>query len=287
MADEVGKIYERMTQANSEIEAVQKTEQGDGLPYKFRSIYGIYQMVHPILARNKIFINPVTLYEKRTVIETEKSYYDKYSKTEKIKKGVEVTTLIKVRYEFTTDDKSHVDAVVCGEGVDFSDKSLNKAYTSAMKNALLQEFTIPADAMDENPTDDNDSEYENPEPTGKPSGKTTTQPKPNTTKPVTQAKVEPPDTKVDGKYKTADDYITRINGGKMSEDDKPIDTLAALQGWQKKHQPEINKMPTETRMSIMKVYQERHDLLKKAESITQDDDSLLPPEAKEKHNPPD
>jgi len=120
---------------------------------------------------------------------------------------------------------------------------------------------------------------------GKSGDKATTQPKPNTTKPVTQAKVEPPDTKVDGKYKTADDYITRINGGKMSEDDKPIDTLAALQGWQKKHQPEINKMPTETRMSIMKVYQERHDLLKKAESITQDDDSLLPPEVEEKHNP--
>ena len=115
-------------------------------------------------------------------------------------------------------------------------------------------------------------------------GKTITQGESTTTKPsATQGKVDPQ--QADSKYKTTEDYITRINGGKLSDDDKPIDTLEALKGWQKKHQPEINKMPTDTRMSIMKVFQERHDLLKKAESITQDETDLLGDGEKEHKDP--
>ena len=124
---------------------------------------------------------------------------------------------------------------------------------------------------------------------GKSGGKATTQGKPATTAtPVTQAKVDPPpEIKAgDGKYKTTDDYITRINGGTLGEKDEPINTLAALKGWQKKHQPEINKMSTDVRMSIMAVFQERLDVLKKAESIPQDDPSLIPlGDGEDEHRP--
>jgi len=284
MAEEVGKIYERMAQANSEIDAVQKTEQGQGLPYKFRSIYGIYKMVHPILERNKIFIVPNTLNVQRTVNENEKNDYKGGTKRQ-----IETLTIVKVKYEFTTDDGSHIDAITYGEGLDYSDKSLNKAYTSAMKNALLQVFTIPADAMDENSADDNDSEYENPALSKGKQTQTGKSAPPQSDKDNGKADDDnnsgENDKQKDDKYKTTDDYITRINGGKLAKDDKPIDTLEALRGWQKKHQPKINKMPTDVKMSIMAVFQERHDVLKKSESIPQDDPDLAGLGEKEHKDP--
>ena len=122
------------------------------------------------------------------------------------------------------------------------------------------------------------------------SGGKTTQPKATTTKPATQGKAEPPpDIKVvDGKYKTSDDYITRINGGTLGEKDEPINAMAALTGWQRKHQAEINKMPADARKSIMDVFKERLDVLKKAESISQDDPELDGlSDGEKEHNPPD
>ena len=104
---------------------------------------------------------------------------------------------------------------------------------------------------------------------GKSGGKTTTQGKPATN---TTGKADPPpETKVgNGKYKMLDDYITRINGGKLIETDVPIDTTAALSGWKKKYQPEINKMTKADRDTLMALYRERYMTLQTIEKTEPD-----------------
>ena len=90
--------------------------------------------------------------------------------------------------------------------------------------------------------------------------------------PATNGKADPSDEEQDdkpkdGKYKTTDDYITRINGGKLDDADKTIDTTSALVSWKRKHQPEINKMSKDKRDSIMAVYRERYMTLQAAEKV--------------------
>jgi len=249
MDENIGKIAERMALVNAEIEAVVKDQQGQGLPYKFRSIYGIYKMVHPILAKHKVFIVPVTLYEKRTVVETEKSYYDTSAKKEKTKKGVEITTLVRVRYEFTTDDNSHIDIIMSGEGVDYSDKSLNKAYTSAMKNALVQAFTIP-DEMDVS-----DSEYDDIEMQGKggKSGVKTGENKQGGKPPATTNKTEPASSAKDNGDKVKD-YKTRIEACK---------NIFEIKAWGEKHKDEIKKLSKDDQDKVRGIFSLTQGVLQK------------------------
>ena len=257
-----GNIYKALCDVMADITAVTKDKKNVQQGYSYRGIDDVYNMIQPIFGKHRVFMFPKVL-----STETE----EKSSKSG----GILYFSTVTMEYKFFTDDGSYLTTIAIGRGMDSGDKSLDKAKSSAMKYLLLQMFTIPTEEDKDTEVDSHETKQ------GKP---------PNTTTPpATQGKAKPPEIKVvDGKYKTSDDYIARINGGTLGEKDAPIDTLEALKGWQKKHQPGINKMPTDVRMSIMAVFQERLDVLKKAESIPQDDPDFAGlGDGEKEHNPPD
>lgn len=130
-------IFERMAFVMDEIEAIgkdKKTNMGNGGSFSYRGIDQVYNDLHPLLAKHKIFTTPKVLNNQRE---------------ERTNKGG--TTLlysrVEMQYTFWTIDGSSVECSVIGEGMDSGDKATNKAMAIAHKYALLQTFCIPTEDM--------------------------------------------------------------------------------------------------------------------------------------------
>jgi len=132
MEEKIGKIYEAMTAVMSEISAIEKNKINRHQEYKFRGIDDVYNALHPLFAKHKIFICPHVREHSITEGRTAKG-------------GKSVTAIIKVGYKFYTTDGSYVTILSCGEGNDTSDKATNKAMAAAFKYAIIQAFCIPTD----------------------------------------------------------------------------------------------------------------------------------------------
>lgn len=131
------KIFEAMSSVMDEIEAIgkdKKTSMGNGASFSYRGIDQVYNDLHPLLAKHKIFTTPKVLNNQRE---------------ERTNKGG--TTLlysrVEMQYTFWTIDGSSVECSVIGEGMDSGDKATNKAMAIAHKYALLQTFCIPTEDM--------------------------------------------------------------------------------------------------------------------------------------------
>lgn len=142
-----GKIFQAMSAVMKDIGAIAKTNRNQIQKYNFRGIDDVYNTVHPLLVAHEIFVLPEVLEQQREERETKSG-------------GALFYTRLKVRYRFVHADGSSVEAVVCGEGMDSSDKSTNKALSAALKYAFFQIFCIPT----EDPDKLKDSETENHEP---------------------------------------------------------------------------------------------------------------------------
>lgn len=238
---ENGKISQALCDVMKEIKPVEKNEQGQGLNYKFRSIYGILNMIQPILAKYEVYIKPKVLEKTSSVNEIEKEYYDKDAKGYKSKKSFESHVDVMVEYAFTTSDRSHEDVVVAGEGVDYGDKALNKAMTSALKNALQQMFAIPTDDM-------SDSEYEDVE--------LKSNPEKQKEKPKSEPQQKPKEKADAGQAEkpTADEYIKRIEACK---------NVFEIKAWGEKHSEEIKTLPETDLVRVREVFGVRKDILQK------------------------
>jgi hypothetical protein len=130
------KIFSAISAAMADVEAIGKDRRNQQQGFNFRGIDDVYNSMHNILSKHKIFTVPEIL----SVESTEKPsksggilFYEKY----------------KIQYTFYADDGSSVKAVVIGIGMDSGDKAGNKAMSIAHKYALLQVFCIPtADEKD-------------------------------------------------------------------------------------------------------------------------------------------
>jgi hypothetical protein len=142
------KIYQDLVEVMRSIGVVGKNSTNDFHKYKYRSADDMINAINPVMARVGIIVIP---YEMSLVREERKN-----------KKGEDmIFTLVTMSYKFCSTDGSSETATVSGEGSDSGDKSLNKAMTSAYKNALNQVFMIATDMID--------SETESPEIASKPS----------------------------------------------------------------------------------------------------------------------
>lgn len=137
-------IYKQIPLIISEIGAIEKTRRGQGISYAFRGIDDIYFALQPLLAKHKVFFAPNVLKHDRETRETKSG-------------GVMTYTIITVEYVFYAEDGSHFKLVAVGEAMDTSDKSSNKAMSSALKCATLQLFCIPTE-------EEKDTEAQNHEP---------------------------------------------------------------------------------------------------------------------------
>jgi hypothetical protein len=153
-------IFEAMAGIMTDVEAIKKDQQNKSQGFKFRGIDDVYNAVHPLLAKHKVFTIP-TLLDERTEERQTRSGSNL------------IYRFLKMKYTFYTTDGSFIEAIVPGEGMDSGDKAANKGMAVAHKYALLQSLCIPTEDMI-----DPDSEVQ------EPSKKVTSLPQGNRPQPV-------------------------------------------------------------------------------------------------------
>lgn len=125
-----GKIYAAMAAAMADVGAIGKDSKNQQQGFNFRGIDEVYNAVHSILAKHKIFTVPTVLKDETEERQTKSGTHLIYRK-------------LTMQYRFYTVDGSFVDAIVLGEGMDSGDKASNKAMSIAHKYTFLQTFSIP------------------------------------------------------------------------------------------------------------------------------------------------
>jgi len=125
-------IYAAISAAMADIDAIGKdrVNKGSGeYGFKFRGIDDVYNSLHSVLAKHKIF----TVSEIVSSAPTERT---------SAKGAILLYERIQIRYTFFTTDGSSVETEVIGLAMDSGDKAANKAMSIAHKYALLQIFCI-------------------------------------------------------------------------------------------------------------------------------------------------
>lgn len=140
-------IHEAIVKVMHDCGAVGKDAFNQQQKFKYRGIDAVMNALNPAMKKNGIFAVPHVTDVHREERESRNG-------------GVLIYTVATVRYTFYATDGSSIDAVVCGEGMDSGDKSMNKAMSAAFKYALFQTFCIPTEEMI-------DSETDSPEPVPK------------------------------------------------------------------------------------------------------------------------
>jgi len=141
-------IYEKIPAIMADVQTIGKDRKNVQQKYSFRGIDDVYNEVHKVFAKHKVFTVPEVLDAK---------HEERTSRAG----GVLIYRIYTIRYRFYASDGSYVDSVVIGEGMDSGDKAGNKAMSVAHKYALLQMLLVPTD-------DAKDPENESHEINGKP-----------------------------------------------------------------------------------------------------------------------
>lgn len=120
----------------ADLEAVGKEKKNIQQGFMYRGIDDVYNALHSVLAKHKVFTVPRVLGKTREERQTKTG-------------GALTFAILEVEFTFFAEDGSSVTAVVIGEGMDSGDKASNKAMAVAHKYALLQVFAIPTVDMDD------------------------------------------------------------------------------------------------------------------------------------------
>lgn len=133
-----GKIYSAIAGVMADVGYVAKDKVNKQQGFKFRSIDDVYNALHPALAKNKVFIVPRVLEQKREDVVTKSG-------------GKMVLVICKIKFTFFAEDGSFIETVIIGEGLDTGDKATNKAMAIAYKYACFQVFCIPTEELMDDP----------------------------------------------------------------------------------------------------------------------------------------
>lgn len=107
--------------------------------YSYRGIDDVYNHMHPLLRKHRVFTQSEIISETREVGRT--------------KNGDDtVNAVVRYRYIFTAEDGSSASVEVTGEGTDTADKASSKAMSTAYKYAMFQMFCIPTELHDNDET---------------------------------------------------------------------------------------------------------------------------------------
>jgi hypothetical protein len=128
-------IFVALARVMAGVRPVAKTSTNTEQHYNFRGIDAVVNAVSPQLREHSVIVVPEVL---------ESSYRD--VTTSRGKPSREVT--VKVRYRFYGPRGDYIDAVTCGESMDFGDKGTAKAMSVAFRVALLQALCLPTDEAD-------------------------------------------------------------------------------------------------------------------------------------------
>lgn len=134
MDNTAGKIYSAIPNVMNDIGVVAKDKVNKQQGFRFRSIDDVYNVLHPALSKNKVFIVPEIISQERVIKHT--------------KSGTEMEHVIcNIRFTFFAEDGSFIQTIIVGEGQDTGDKATNKAMAIAYKYACFQVFCIPTEEM--------------------------------------------------------------------------------------------------------------------------------------------
>jgi hypothetical protein len=135
-------IYQAMAKILADIDFIgkdRKADMGNAGRYNFRGIDDIYNALHSSFAKYKVFIIPKILDSKFEIQEKEKTYNGSTTKS------YTYSAILTVEFNFVSEDGSSISAIGIGHALDQSDKSTNKAQSSALKYCLMQTFLIPTE----------------------------------------------------------------------------------------------------------------------------------------------
>lgn len=158
-------IYDRLSKVMEDVGAIRKGQKNEFDRYNFRGIDDVYNAVQPALVKHGVLIVP----------EVTNCSMDAY---ETAKGAIMQRAILTIAYHFWAPDGSEVVTTVVGEGADRGDKAINKAHSSAYKNALFQTLCIPTEEK-------SDSEFSSPEGQAVKPEKEQPSPKPNRPDPST------------------------------------------------------------------------------------------------------
>ena len=138
-----GKIYAALIAILRDTGVIGKDRKNQQQGYQYRGIDDAYNLLHPVFAKHGVLILP--------------KFKESFREERATKEGkLIIHTIATYDYEFVADDGSSVTVTAQGEGSDMGVKSLNKAFTGAIKTLLFSMFLIPTD-------DPKDSEADSPE----------------------------------------------------------------------------------------------------------------------------
>ena len=130
-------IHEALKQARVELCGAGISKEGQAPAamggYKFRGIDDIYNVIGPLMAKYGISFLP----QVQDVI------HNVYKSVVNNKDRTTQHYVVKVRYVISADEGEPIFCEVYGEAADTADKGMNKAMTSAYKNAIFQTFAPP------------------------------------------------------------------------------------------------------------------------------------------------
>ena len=123
-------IYQSICAVMNDLGAVGKTSKNQQQGFMYRGIDAVMNAINPALVKNKVFVVPEILEQRR-------------EERQSARGGTLIYSICTIRYTFYAEDGSNVSATVIGEGMDSGDKATNKAMSIAFKYACFQVFCIP------------------------------------------------------------------------------------------------------------------------------------------------
>jgi hypothetical protein len=130
-------VYQSIANVMNEMEGVGKTQRNKEQGYNFRGIDDVLKVLHPLLAKHGVVIVPDVI---------DREVEERIAKSGS--KGF--VTYLHVRYTVYGPAGDSFEASTWGEGLDYGDKSTNKAMTAAFKYLLFEVFAVA------DPDDDGD-----------------------------------------------------------------------------------------------------------------------------------
>jgi hypothetical protein len=140
MAEKVEAIHGAICAMLAEVDAIAKDRKNVQQGFTFRGIDDVYNTVHPVLAKCKV-------YPRAEIMESAQEERTTRSG------NVQFFVRLKMRYHLVSGvDGSSIWTEVIGEAADTGDKAHNKAMSIAYKYALFQLLCIPTEAIDPDAT---------------------------------------------------------------------------------------------------------------------------------------
>jgi len=130
------KVHKAILEVMLALKAVEKSHKNEAQGYKFRGIDDMLNHLHGLMASAGLFVVPEVLEQN-------------VERTTSARGAPQIHYYSRVKHTFMASDGSSISAITAGEGLDTSDKAMNKAHSASLKYALIEVFCVPTEDIEE------------------------------------------------------------------------------------------------------------------------------------------